>query len=119
MGLFDIPITVVAFAAEPSDFMDFFYFLFVLFILNFRLLWIGNEESVVGVSGRVGLRLEESIKVPERRLNITIGLHFFEPHFCQNFLELLSSLHEHMKVSSLDFSPFGIRIEALEFKIFP
>ena len=34
-----------------------------------------KEECVMGVPGRVLLRLEESIKVPERTLNKVIGRH--------------------------------------------
>lgn len=37
-----------------------------------------KEESVVGITGRMLLGLEESIKVPERRLDVLVGGHLLE-----------------------------------------
>jgi hypothetical protein len=42
--------------------------------------WVLKEECIMHVSCRVGLRLEQRIKVPERRLNEPIGGHLIEAH---------------------------------------
>ena len=43
--------------------------------------WIFEEESIVHVSGRMTLRLEERIEVPERTLHKLVCWHFIESHF--------------------------------------
>jgi hypothetical protein len=37
-----------------------------------------KEEGIVGITGGMLLGLEESIKVPERRLDVLVGRHLFE-----------------------------------------
>jgi hypothetical protein len=47
----------------------------------------------MGISGWMGLRLKERVKVPERALYISASIHFFKTHLGQNFNELLASFH--------------------------
>ena len=96
--------------------LDFFK---ILFVVNSCLFWFTNEESIMSVSGWMGLRLEKSIKVPERWFNITIGFHFLESHLCENLNKLLFSFHKNMKVSILDFSTFWVWIEFFEVSLLP
>lgn len=96
--------------------LDFFE---ILFVVNSCLFWFTNEESIMSVSGWMGLRLEKSIKVPERWFNITIGFHFLESHLCENLNKLLFSFHKNMKVSILDFSTFWVWIEFFEVSLLP
>jgi hypothetical protein len=49
-----------------------------------------KEESVVHVSGGMGLRLEERIKVPEGRFDEPISWHLVESHLEQSLSELSS-----------------------------
>lgn len=96
--------------------LDFFE---ILFVVNSCLFWFTNEESIMGVSGWMGLRLEKCIKVPERWLNITISFHFLESHLCKNLNKLLFSFHKNMKISILDFSTFWVWIEFFEVSLLP
>jgi hypothetical protein len=47
----------------------------------FTVYWLFQEESVMHITGRVTLRLEKSIEVPERALNKFASWHFIESHF--------------------------------------
>ena len=71
------------------------------------------------ISCRVGLRLEESIEIPEGRFHIPICFHFLETHFGKNFLELLSSFEQNVQVAVLNISSFGHGVKILELVIFP
>ena len=46
-----------------------------------------EEECVVGITGGVLLRLEESVEVPEAGLNESVCGHFLETHGCEVLLE--------------------------------
>ena len=45
-----------------------------------RLGWPLDEEGIVGITGRVGLGLEQGIEVPEGRFHKLIGRHLLEAH---------------------------------------
>ena len=51
-----------------------------------------HEESVVCVSGGMGLGLEKSIEIPEGALDPLVGGHFFESHLHKNASKLCSHL---------------------------
>lgn len=99
--------------------MNVFNFFKILFVVNSSLFWFADKESIMSISGRMSLRLEKSVKVPERGFNITIGFHFFKSHLSENLNKLLLSFHENMKVAILDFSALWIGIELFEMSLFP
>lgn len=63
--LFRVPFIVIAPTSISSRFMNFPNILKVLDIFNFSLFRMRDKEGVVGISGGMGLRLEEGIEVPE------------------------------------------------------
>jgi len=63
----------------------------------YRLL---KEESIMHISCGMALRLEKSIKVPERTFNISVCWHFIETHFEKDFSEVLSNLQKRMKMTT-------------------
>ena len=71
------------------------------------------------VSCRVALRLEKSIKVPERAFNKFCSWHFIEAHFKQNLSEQGSNLEERVQVAAVRGLTLSIEIEFLEFSILP
>jgi hypothetical protein len=73
----------------------------------------------VGITGRMLLRLEKSIKVPEAGLYETIGRHFLETHFEENFSELLSNFHQRVKSTARWCNTNSIKVVFLECGIFP
>jgi hypothetical protein len=52
----------------------------IILIVDFGLGRIRNEESIMGVSGGVLLRLEQSIEVEKTRFYKLVGWHFRKPH---------------------------------------
>lgn len=74
--------------------MDVLNVLEVLLVLNGCLHWVRNEESIMGITSRVSLRLEEGVKVPEGTLHISIGLHLLESHLKEDLNKLLPCLHQ-------------------------
>lgn len=86
--------------------MNVFDFFKILFVINSSFFWLADKESIMSVSGRMGLRLEKSVKVPKRGFNITISFHLLESHFSENLNKLLFGFHEDMKVTVLDFCAF-------------
>lgn len=78
-----------------------------------------QEKSVMSITGRVGLWLEERVEVPEGTFNIAVSLHFLKTHFGQHFGELLLRLHERMKVSVVNRQSLRIGVELLELVILP
>ena len=70
--LFRIPLIIITLASKASLFMDILNSLKVLLIFNFTIAWMRDKESIVCVSGRMGLWLEKGIEVPKRTLNITV-----------------------------------------------
>ena len=91
----------------------------VLFIFNCGSFRMRNKESIVSITSWVSLRLEKSIKVPERTFNIAVCLHLFETHLNQNFNELSSCFHEEMQISVFNFKSFSFWIEFLELLLLP
>ena len=59
-----------------------------------------DEESILSITSRVRLRLEESIEVPEGRLDELVGRHFIEAHLQENFSELITDLEERVEVTT-------------------
>ena len=77
-----LPFTIIAQTSKASTIlMGLFDSFQVLFIIDLSLLGVGNKESIVSISGGVGLRLEKGIEVPETALDVAICLHFFKAHF--------------------------------------
>jgi hypothetical protein len=97
--LFVVPLIVISNTAISSFLMDISDFLPVLLVRDLSFGRIDYEESIVGISGGMGLRLEQAIEVPECTLNISVCLHFFESQLKQDLSELGSCLHQRMQVS--------------------
>ena len=51
-------------------------------------LRVFQEECIMGISSRMTLGLEKTIKVPEGALNKSIRWHFIETHLNKNLSEL-------------------------------
>lgn len=95
-SLFGLPFIIISQTAIASDGMHLFYLLKIFLIFYNGLTWLRDEESIMSVSGRMSLGLEQSIKIPERTLDVPISLHFLKPHLHKHVYELLFSLHQHM-----------------------
>eukprot|EP00955_Chlamydomonas_euryale_P083492 363865-Chlamydomonas_euryale.AAC.12 len=54
---------------------------------------LGQKEGVVCVARRVLLRLEQRVKVPERRLDIVVRGHLLKAHLREDLAELRANLH--------------------------
>ena len=59
-----------------------------------------KEESVMGISGWMLLRLEEGVKVPKGGFHKTIGWHLREAHLEENVPELGSNLQQRMQMAA-------------------
>mmetsp|Transcript_36235 Transcript_36235/g.41276 ORF Transcript_36235/g.41276 Transcript_36235/m.41276 type:complete len:202 (+) Transcript_36235:402-1007(+) len=94
----------------------------VNFLNSFKIIFrevscgcrISDEEGILSVSGRMLLRLEQSIEIPERVFYILVGGHFFETHFQQNIGHLSSHLQQGMQMSPLSFFALSIQIDRFE-----
>lgn len=113
-GLIRIPRVVETDAAVSSHLVDLSGLLKVFLIFHNALRGRAEEESVVGVAGGMGLRLEERVEVPEGALNVAISLHLLEAHLGQDFGELLFCLHQRVQVSVVNCRSLRIWIELLE-----
>ncbi len=51
-----------------------------------------KKEGIVGIAGRVLLRLEEGVKIPEAALNKVVCWHLLEAHLSENLLKLRPDL---------------------------
>ena len=65
LSLLHGPITVVSEGAFEAVLVSVFYASCVFFWHAVAVGWLGEEESVVGLTGRVALWLEECIEIPE------------------------------------------------------
>lgn len=79
-GFLRLPLVVIPSTSVASFLVHFLHLLEVFLVLNCSLLWMRDEEGIVGVSGWMRLRLKEGIEVPERAFHITVSVHFFETH---------------------------------------
>src|SRR5690349_24864022 len=80
LGFTNFPIVSIANRTISSFFMSFSH-TFKIFCWEFRADFrISDEESVLSVTGWMLLRLEQSVKVPERRLNEIVRRHFLKSH---------------------------------------
>lgn len=113
-GFLGLPLVVVPAASVASSLVHFLHPLEVFLVLHCGLFRVQDKEGVVGVSGGMGLWLEEGIEVPERAFHVAVSVHFLEAHLEQDFYELLTSLHEEMQVAILDLKALGGWIELLE-----
>jgi hypothetical protein len=90
------PTTRILYTMLMSLFHTFQVSLF-FYICFFR---VRNKESVMSVSSRMLLWLEQRIKVPEWRLNKVISRHLCKSHFQKYLSKLLSNFKKRMKVTS-------------------
>ena len=60
--------------------MSVFDSLHILLLLRLAILRVRQEESVMRVSSRVLLRLEQTIEVPERTLHVVVRRHLTKTH---------------------------------------
>ena len=88
--LFFFPVVPVTLAAETALAVDVLHLLQVLAREVLAVGRVADEEGVVGVPGRVLLRLEERVKVPETALRVVVCRHLSETHLEEN-LPIFSS----------------------------
>ena len=119
IGLLWFPFIIISSTAKPSFLVSIFNCFKVLFIFNCGSFRMRNKEGIMSITSWVSLRLEKSIKVPERTLNIAISLHLFETHLNQNFNKLSSCFHEEMQISIFNFKSLGFWIKFLELLLLP
>lgn len=65
------------------------------------ILGLSKEESIMGIPGRVALRLEQRVKVPERALNIALCGHLIKAHLKEDLSELSANLKKRVEVAAL------------------
>lgn len=119
VGFLRLPFIVISSASKSSLLMNIFHSLEILFIFNFSILRMSDEESIMSISGRMGLRLEQRIEIPERAFYISVSFHFFKSHLNQNLNKLLTSFHQKMEITIFDVKSLCFRIEFLKFFLFP
>jgi len=73
-----------------------------------------DEESVVRVTGWMGLGLEQGIKVPERGFHPLVRRHFLEPHLHENLSEFRPDLEERVEVPAPYLFPQRHEVVGLE-----
>lgn len=66
LGLFSVPLVVISFASIATLLVNLLDCIHVLLVLDSRFLGLGDEESIMCVSGGMRLRLEQCIEIPER-----------------------------------------------------
>ena len=79
-GFLRLPLVVIPAASVASFLVHFLHLLEVFLVLNCGLLWMRDEEGIVGISSGMGLRLEEGVEVPEGAFHVTVSVHFLEAH---------------------------------------
>lgn len=81
--------------------MDLSDFLLVSWWHCLAFCWVLNEESVVHISSWMTLWLEESIKVPEGTLDVSVSQHLSETHLKEDLSELLSHKQQWMQMATV------------------
>ena len=119
LSLFMLPLILVALGTKTTSLMNLLDFLGVVSGSILAVSRILQEESVMCISSRVRLRLEEGIEVPERALDVPISWHFLETHLHENLFELLSNLKQRMEVASIQLSADSLIIVVLELEVLP
>jgi len=80
---------------------------------------IGNVKGILEITGRMLLRDEESIEIPETSLDISIRRHLLEAHLEKDVSKLLSHLVEWMEGTSLCRRTFGFEVVWLQLYSLP
>ena len=73
-----------------------------------------DEEGIVGVAGRVALRLEQRVEVPEARLHPAVRGHLLEPHPHENASELGSHFEERVEVAPSHRGAVSLKVVRLQ-----
>ena len=71
------------------------------------------------VSGRMTLRLEKGIEVPERAFHEPVSGHFVESHLKENSSEKLSYFQQGVAMSTVTHLTNCIKVVYLELSVFP
>lgn len=79
--------------------MHGFHSLQVVFREFVAELRVRNEESVMGISGWMLLRLEKRVKVPKGIFHVVVGRHFRKAHFQEDLSEFSSHFEQRMEES--------------------
>lgn len=79
-SFFPLEIVAVSDRSSSTDFVHGLYSFIVFLRDTDGFSWFLDEESIVGITGRVRLWLEKRVEVPERRLDPLIGRHLSESH---------------------------------------
>jgi len=73
-----------------------------------------DEERVVGVARRVGLRLKERVEVPKRRLDPTARGHFGKAHSDEDAAELGAHFEQRVEVATANGGAQRVEVVVLE-----
>jgi len=76
--------------------------------------WVGDVECILEISGRMLLRHEKCVEIPERGFNIGVCWHFFKSHFKEDVSEFFSHFHEGVQCTC--FWWYSQRIEIIRFE---
>jgi len=96
-----LPVVFIALRAEAASLVDRLDLFGVALRSALAVGRILEEEGVVSVSGRMTLRLEQRIEVPEGTLHVPVGGHLSKAHLHKDLLELLPHLEERMQVATV------------------
>ena len=61
----------------------------------------GDKKGVMRVSGRVLLRLEQRVEVPEAGLHVVVGRHLLKAHLDEDLPELAPHLQQQSCISAM------------------
>lgn len=75
------PLVVPTLRPINPHFMGGLHLLQVLSVPNVRFPWVRQKESVMGITGGVLLRLEQTIEIPKGTFYKVVGWHFLKAHF--------------------------------------
>mmetsp|Transcript_6574 Transcript_6574/g.11054 ORF Transcript_6574/g.11054 Transcript_6574/m.11054 type:complete len:366 (+) Transcript_6574:79-1176(+) len=78
-----------------------------------------HEESIVRIAGRVTLRLEQCVEVPEGRLDPLARGHLFKAHLHQDAAEFGTHLEQRVEVSASYGSTHGLQVDGLVAQLTP
>ena len=78
-----------------------------------------DEEGVVRITGGMRLRLEQTVEVPEGRLDPLVGGHLMEAHLQEDVAELGPNLEEGVEISATNLLTQGLEVVLLELRRLP
>ena len=108
-----VPLVAISERSEASFRVDLRHVLQVILRNGQRRGRVANEERVLRIAGRMALRLEQRVEVPERRLHELVGGHLREAHLQKDLAELRSHHQQRMQVTALRLLAQGAEIVSI------